>query len=44
VDKIANGLPSPATGLPFRLFARSYEPKLSVLMGAFKMPPVEPVP
>jgi hypothetical protein len=33
-----NWLSSPATGSPFLLFARSYEPKPEVLRGSFKMP------
>lgn len=39
-DKVANWLPSPASGLPFLLFARSYEPKPEVLTGDFRMPAV----
>ncbi|WP_028223327.1 DUF1254 domain-containing protein [Paraburkholderia oxyphila] len=43
-DKLSNWLPTPAGGQPFMLFARAYEPKSSVLSGAYRMPGVEALP
>jgi hypothetical protein len=43
VERDVNWLPTPATG-NFRLNLRIYAPERSVLTGAWKPPPVEPVP
>lgn len=43
-DKLSNWLPTPTGGQPFMLFARSYEPKSSVLSGTYRMLDVEALP